>query len=123
MEMKDRIKEQRLKLGLTQEELAERLDLKKSAIAKYENGRVENIKRSMILKMSELFGCSPCYLMALDDPDVEDSDTAPSLRPDERRLLVNYNLLNEVGRVEALQRVQEMTEVEKYRKDTILLNA
>ena len=34
--MADRIKEKRIQAGLTQEELAEKLGLKKSAIAKYE---------------------------------------------------------------------------------------
>ncbi|MCE2603759.1 helix-turn-helix domain-containing protein, partial [Pseudomonas aeruginosa] len=49
--MADRIKSRRLALGYTQEELAEKVGLQKSAIAKYENGRVENMKRSMIEKM------------------------------------------------------------------------
>jgi transcriptional regulator with XRE-family HTH domain len=45
MGMAERIKERRLIMKYTQEELAEKLGLQKSAIAKYENGRVENIKR------------------------------------------------------------------------------
>ena len=67
MGMSDRIKERRTALGLTQEELAEKLGLQKSAIAKYENGRVENIKRSVILKMSQVLRCSPSYLMGWDE--------------------------------------------------------
>lgn len=67
MEMGDIIKMKRVELGLTQEELAEKLGLQKSAIAKYENGRVENIKRSVLKKMSELFNCSPSFLMGLTD--------------------------------------------------------
>ena len=63
MEMADRIKSRRLALGYTQEELAEKVGLQKSAIAKYENGRVENMKRSMIEKMSQVLECSPAYLM------------------------------------------------------------
>ena len=63
MGMADRIKERRLALGYTQEELAEKVGLQKSAIAKYENGRVENMKRSMIAKMSEALETTPAYLM------------------------------------------------------------
>ena len=68
MNMGDIIKMKRVELGLTQEELAEKLGLQKSAIAKYENGRVENIKRSILKKMSELFNCSPSFLMGLTEP-------------------------------------------------------
>lgn len=67
MEMARRIKERRLALGFTQEELAQKLGLQKSAIAKYENGRVENIKRTTISKMSEVLQCSPSYLMGWDE--------------------------------------------------------
>lgn len=68
MGMSDRIKEQRVKKGLTQEDLGAKLGLQKSAIAKYENGRVENIKRSTIQKMAEVLDCSPAFLMGWDEP-------------------------------------------------------
>ena len=72
--MNRRIKERRLALNLTQEELAQRLGLQKSAIAKYESGRVENIKRSVLAKMAEILECSPTYLMGWDDeqPSIPD---------------------------------------------------
>lgn len=69
MGMSDRIKERRIAMGYTQEELAHKLGLQKSAIAKYENGRVENIKRSTIAQMAELLECSPAYLMGWDQPN------------------------------------------------------
>lgn len=64
--MADRIKERRITLGYTQEELANMLGLQKSAVAKYENGRVENIKRSTIKKMATVLECTPSYLMGFD---------------------------------------------------------
>lgn len=73
MNMGDRIKEVRKLRGLTQEELAQKLGLKDSAIAKYESGRVENIKRSVISEMARVLECSPVYLLCLD----EDSDSLP----------------------------------------------
>lgn len=65
--MSKRIKECRLNSHLTQEELANKLGLKKSAIAKYENGRVENIKRNIIEEMSKIFSVKPSYLMGWSD--------------------------------------------------------
>lgn len=65
--MADRIKERRIAMNLTQEELAKKLGLQKSAIAKYENGHVENIKRSVIKEMSRVLECNPSYLMGWDN--------------------------------------------------------
>lgn len=67
MGMAERIKKRRIELGLTQEELGEKIGLQKSAIAKYENGRVENIKRSVILSMSSALQCNPSYLLDLEE--------------------------------------------------------
>ncbi len=67
MSMSQRIRERRQYMGYTQEELADKLGLQKSAIAKYENGRVENIKRSVICNMAAILECSPTYLLGFDD--------------------------------------------------------
>ena len=53
MELGQKIKEARLQKGLTQEELGQIVGLQKSAIAKYENGRVVNIKRSTLQKLAK----------------------------------------------------------------------
>lgn len=73
--MAKRIKECRTNIGMTQEELAEKLGLQKSAIAKYENGRVENIKRTTIEEMSRIFNCKPSYLMGWEDDAREKTTT------------------------------------------------
>lgn len=73
MGMSERIKELRLAAGMSQEDLGLKLGLGKSAIAKYENGRVKNIKQSTIKKMAEIFNCQPSYLMGFDDEPQNDS--------------------------------------------------
>jgi transcriptional regulator with XRE-family HTH domain len=65
-----RIKECRIDAKLTQQELADKLGLKKSVIAKYEDGSIENIKKSTVLEMARIFGCTPSYLMAWDTPKI-----------------------------------------------------
>lgn len=52
MEIGEKIRDARLAKGLTQEELGKLVGLQKSAIAKYENGRVVNIKRSTLQKLA-----------------------------------------------------------------------
>ena len=53
MEIGQKIKQARIAKGLTQEELGNLVGLQKSAIAKYENGRVVNIKRSTLQKLAK----------------------------------------------------------------------
>ena len=52
MEIGKKIREARIAKGMTQEELGKIVGLQKSAIAKYENGRVVNIKRSTLQKLA-----------------------------------------------------------------------
>ena len=66
MGMAERIKERRKAMGYTQTELGEKLGLQASAIAKYENGRVKNMKRSVIANMAKVLECYPTYLMGLE---------------------------------------------------------
>jgi len=60
----EKIKTARIAKGLTQEQLGELLGLQKSAVAKYENGRVVNIKRSTLQKISEVLGIKPSELIS-----------------------------------------------------------
>ena len=113
MHMAQRIKERRIYMGLTQEMLASKLGLQKSAIAKYENGRVENIKRSVIAKMSEILQCSPAYLMGWDD-NLYPTTNTNSLSADEAKLLDNYNKLNPTGKDKAQEYVEDLTVNNKY---------
>lgn len=82
MDMGNRIKELRIKAGLTQTELGDKLGIGASAVAKYENGRVKNIKQSTIAEMARIFDCAPSYVMALDDvPPLPPNIITPAARP------------------------------------------
>jgi len=74
MTMGERIKELRIKMNITQEELGKVIDVKRSAIRKYEYGEVENIPRSSIQKMADYFNVQPAYLMGWIDEKNSDFD-------------------------------------------------
>lgn len=63
------IKNRRLELGMTQEELGEKIGVQKSAVAKYESGKVENLKRSVIEKLSEVLNLSPTQIMGFEEDE------------------------------------------------------
>ncbi len=89
MTMGERIRSLRMANNMTQEELGNKLGLQKSAIAKYEAGRVENLKSSTIKKMAAVFQVEPSYIMGLE------KDDSITLSLKDRELLDIYNRAKE----------------------------
>lgn len=90
--MANRIKSLRLKHELTQSQLGEILGVQKSAIAKYENGRVTNLKYDTIQKICDYFNVSTSYLLGLDD-----EDKYSKLFPDIPESIVEYILGHDIN--------------------------
>ena len=102
MNMGERIKELRIIKGYTQEELGKMLGIKKAAIQKYENGDVENIKRSKIKLLADALGVTPSYIMGWDNPE---RDKFSGTRSDDRliklwRQLPYDEQMKMLGRIE-----------------------
>ena len=64
------LKNLRKEKGLTLEEVAKIVGVQYSAIHKYESGLVENMKRSTIKKLADLYGVKPSYLMGFDNSTI-----------------------------------------------------
>lgn len=115
MKMSERIKALRDEYGLTQDQLGEMLDLQKSAIAKYENGRVKNIKRSTIAKMAKIFDCDPCYILGYTDQRKK-----PTEVDREGEILALFYELNEQGQSEAISYLRYLAQKEEYKKEALV---
>ena len=68
MEIGKKIKEARIAKNLTQEDLGNIIGVQKSAIAKYESGRVVNIKRSTLQKIASALNIRPSELIFEKSP-------------------------------------------------------
>ena len=66
-----RIKECRLKKGMTQEALAEILFTKKSTISEYENDKID-LKYSVLKEIAKALDTSVSYLSGEQDEDIDD---------------------------------------------------
>ena len=60
--MGKRIREQRIRIGLTQDQLAKITHIPKPTLSSYENDRVD-IKSSIIAELAEVLGTDPNYLI------------------------------------------------------------
>lgn len=63
MELKDNIKRRRLDLGLTLEELANKIEVSRSTLHKYENGVIANIPHEKIEKLAKALKTIPVELV------------------------------------------------------------
>ena len=80
----DRIRTIRLAKGLTQGQLADRADLKRSAIGNYENG-VREPKMSILRKIADALQVDVYEIIEFDTVVVDDDDEMWTLREEMRR--------------------------------------
>lgn len=110
MSLYTRIKKRREALGLSQDDLALRLNYKsRSTIAKIESG-ANDIPQSKIKAFADALDTTPAYLMGWEE------QPAPPISLKEQRLLKSFNKLNDVGQDEAVKRVEELTYINDYTK-------
>ena len=67
----ERIRQARIRAGMTQKQLANKVGVQFSAIHKYECGMVVNLKRETIAALAEALDVKPSWLMCMDDENSE----------------------------------------------------
>jgi len=115
----ERIRALRLDAGMTQEELAQRIGLKKQNISRYENSRVEpNIRTAK--RIAEALGVSleemAVGVTVAETPissELEQSSSAAILTEDEQELLAKYQQLTELNKGRVLQQIDTLIENQK----------
>ena len=119
MKIGERIRALRLDAGMTQEELAQRIGLKKQNISRYENSRVEpNIRTAK--RIAEALGVSleemAVGVTVSDTPissELEQFSSAAILTEDEQELLAKYQQLTELNKGRVLQQIDTLIESQK----------
>lgn len=112
MDTKNVIREKRLELGLTYEELGKMIGVGKSTVRKWEIGMIENIRRDNIVALAKALKISPALIMGWN---IKDFNKEPEkFTKEETKMLLFYNKLNTIGKHEAIKRVEELAHVNKY---------
>ncbi len=130
MEIGENIKLIRKEKGYTQKQLAEKLGTSPQNFAQYENGK-RKPKFETLKKIADALGVPAGDLIEsiCIGPMFEDDISALEYLQEnysecpleneseiktEKFLLDNYRKLNDTGKIEAVKRVQELTEIPKY---------
>ncbi len=103
-----RIREIRRSLGMTQDELARRVGVSRSAIAQWETDRTGQV-RANLARVAAVLGVSIGYLLTGDsDAGLIHVETA-----DERALLSLYRQIREPGRAELLRNARRIAAIQR----------
>lgn len=125
--MGNRIRELRKERKLTMKQLGDALGLAESTISQYENEKRSPDVKTWA-KMSEFFHVSTDYLLGyVSDPffyldnerilrEINDRGDGSENDDIKYRLFSTFEQLNEVGQQKAIERLEELLEVAKYRK-------
>ena len=83
MTLGDKIRDARLKCGMTMDDLGKMIGVQKSAINKYEKGIVSDLKLSTIKALAKALNVSYFYLLD-DDPDEDNYERLEALHQNPR---------------------------------------
>ena len=63
----EKIKQLRISKGLTLEQVAQYVGVSKPTVLKWERGIIQNMRRDKILKLAQVLGTTPEFLMGWED--------------------------------------------------------
>lgn len=109
MEIKDKIRTRRLQLGLTMEELANKVGVAKSTIKKWESGQINSMRQSKILALANALKVEPTYLIFEDEnynnnaTELTPNNNIASISPIDNVILSLFQNLNEKDKTRVIK--------------------
>ena len=83
MTLGEKIRNRRLELGMTMDDLGNAIGVQRSAVNKYEKGLITDLKRSTIQALANALNVSPLYFLE-DDGEDEDQQRLEALHQNPR---------------------------------------
>ena len=89
MEIKEILKNRRIELGLTLDDVAKQIGVSGATISRWESGDIENMKRDKISALAKVLKISPLVIMGMENPldnleDDTDTDWIAKMVKDKR---------------------------------------
>ena len=131
----DRIKQRRLELGLSADELALRIGKSRATIYRYENGDIENMPTPILEPLAKALYTTPAQLMGweMDDGDIgnafmadsleDEIDSMKSFSPSEKNHFKAYINLMEINRKKVDNYTKQLLSIQQMENDVDLAAA
>lgn len=101
----ERLRERRLAMGLTLEQVGEVVGISRSAVQKYEKKVIKNVYTSTVELFAQALHCTPAYLMCWTDDPIEgmkDEQKGIVLQKGEKEVLEAWREATDSARESAL---------------------
>lgn len=108
MNVGERIQARRKQLGMTAEELANRIGKTRTTVSRYETGYIEKLPSSVLIPIAEALNTTPSYLMGWEEDDLPEGRAELIRTPEDQELLDAFHRLNEAQRKTVLALVKSM---------------
>lgn len=95
MGLKENIKNRRLELNLTLDDVSKKLSISKPTLQRYESGVISNIPSDKIEKLATILDTTPSCLMGWEENKIK---IESQLTEDEKCLLEKYTALDDMGK-------------------------
>jgi len=102
--MDDKLRQRRIELDLTLEQVGDICGVGKSTVRKWENGMINDIGRSKIVLLAKALKVSPLFILDLDNYDV-------NLTNQEKSLLTYYRKMNDIGKQKAFGNIEDLSRI------------
>lgn len=110
----ERLRDRRISMGLTQEEVGNIAGITRSAVQKYERGIIKNVYTSTLELFAQALRCSPAYLMCWTDNPREGMEEEYTHK--EREIIRAYRELNEEGAEKVEEYIKDISSSGRYIK-------
>lgn len=120
MELKDLIKNRRVAIGKTLEQVGKEVGVTKTTVLRWESGEIVDMRRDKISALAVSLETTPAYIMGWEDGegnlDVGLIEHDTRLSPDEVDLIAKYKQLNGVGKAYVRDMLDMVVATDKYIK-------
>ncbi|WP_297632098.1 helix-turn-helix transcriptional regulator [uncultured Clostridium sp.] len=107
----ERVKSRRLELNLSYQDLAEKTNMSKSTLQRYETGSIKNIPIDKLGIIAKALNIDPIWLLGFTPSSIE-------LSLEEQEYLNNFRKLNSLGQSKVISYTSDLIDSEKYSHDT-----
>lgn len=120
----NRIKNRRIELDMSYQDLAIKTGLSKSTLQRYETGAIKNMPLDKLGVLASALNVDPIWLIGFESKEeistTKNTTIEDIVSTEEYILLTNFNKLNEIGRSKVINYTDDLIDNPKYTESSII---